>query len=172
MKIWSKNIVGNYLEEKFGANDKTMPNINGMPTTSFHLEWEDLPSKTKSLAIIMDDYDAIPPTGFTWIHWVACNIDPSLKELPVDASVKMKDKFVQGKNSWASGLLGNSQVIEPLFGGCAPPDKDHVYVLTVYALDTYLDLKNGFFKNELLHKMHGHVLEKKEMFFKYKQIKQ
>lgn len=42
--------------------------------------------------------------------------------------------------------------------GPCPPDKDHLYTLTVYALDKELDLKEGFFLNELRHAMNGHIL--------------
>lgn len=40
----------------------------------------------------------------------------------------------------------------------APPDKAHTYETHVYALDTTVDLENGFFMNELYHAMDGHIL--------------
>lgn len=41
----------------------------------------------------------------------------------------------------------------------APPDAPHVYEIHVYALDTMLDLKQGFNYNELYHQMDGHILD-------------
>ncbi|EQG24610.1 phosphatidylethanolamine-binding family protein [Clostridioides difficile DA00062] len=41
----------------------------------------------------------------------------------------------------------------------APPDKAHIYELHVFALDKLLDLKNGFYLNELYQEMEGHILE-------------
>ena len=40
-----------------------------------------------------------------------------------------------------------------------PPDKSHTYELHIFALDEMLDLKNGFYLNELYEKMEGHILE-------------
>ena len=40
----------------------------------------------------------------------------------------------------------------------APPDADHEYTLTVYALDCTLELEEGFYLNEMLRAMRGHVL--------------
>ena len=37
-------------------------------------------------------------------------------------------------------------------------DKEHQYDLSVYALDCKLNLKPGFYLNELLHGLRGHVL--------------
>ncbi|HNX60897.1 MAG TPA: YbhB/YbcL family Raf kinase inhibitor-like protein, partial [Spirochaetota bacterium] len=42
------------------------------------LEWSDIPSGTKSFAIICDDPDA--PSG-AWVHWVIYNILPSMSSL-------------------------------------------------------------------------------------------
>lgn len=40
-----------------------------------------------------------------------------------------------------------------------PPDKPHTYEIHVYALDTLLNLKNGFYLNELYDAMEGHILD-------------
>ena len=36
-----------------------------------------IPEGTKSLALIMDDPDAMEAVGKVWVHWVAWNIDPT-----------------------------------------------------------------------------------------------
>ncbi|MFI3258260.1 MAG: hypothetical protein R3Y36_08195, partial [Spirochaetales bacterium] len=68
--------------------------------------------------------------------------------------------FVQGLNSWTS-MQGGSQSAElsSFYGGMAPPDAPHIYEIHVYALDTLLDLENGFLYNDLYKKMDGHILE-------------
>jgi Phospholipid-binding protein len=48
------------------------------------------------------------------------------------------------------------------YNGPYPPDQTHDYVLKVFALDDNLDLENGFWMNELLHKMDGHILASAE----------
>ncbi|MBX9706048.1 MAG: YbhB/YbcL family Raf kinase inhibitor-like protein, partial [Gammaproteobacteria bacterium] len=73
-------------------------------------------------------------------------------------------ELLQGVNSWASGIVPEewhlSHEEASAFGGCAPPDKPHTYTIEVYALDTTLKLKSGFYMNEMLKAMQGHVLAK------------
>ena len=40
-----------------------------------------------------------------------------------------------------------------------PPDRPHTYELHVFALDSLLKLENGFFMDDLLLAMEGHVLD-------------
>ena len=72
-------------------------------------------------------------------------------------------------NSWWSSLGGSRDAKEvSCYGGPAPYDgKEHIYEMHVYALDTKLDLKNGFLMNEMFRKMEGHVLGKYTLKFKY-----
>ena len=44
------------------------------------------------------------------------------------------------------------------YNGPQPPDRDHTYTLRVYALDNAPQLREGFWLNELLHAMEGHVM--------------
>ena len=155
------------LADKYGYNDKTQLDSKGMPVTSFPLEIKNAPKGTKSYAIFLEDKDAFPVShGFSWIHWVAANITTtSLKE---NAS-KDKPNFVQGMNSWWSSLGGSRDAKEvSCYGGPAPYDgKEHIYELHVYALDTKLNLKNGFLMNEMFRQMEGHILGEYTLKFKY-----
>lgn len=171
MKIFSKNIINGWIQDEFGANTKE-PNNGKMVTKSFHIAWDELPKNTKTIAIVFIDHDAIPVCGFSWIHWTACNIDPSLGELPVNASIDMQKNIVQGKNSWHSNLLPNEIKEDKLhlFGGCAPPDCDHTYKIKVYALDCKLELENGFYLNEFKKLKKGHVLAKAKIYANYKKV--
>ena len=85
-------------------------------------------------AMIMDDPDAMAAVGKVWVHWLEYgNIDDSVTE---------------GKNDF--GEIG--------YGGPAPPDGRHTYVFKLYELDTDLDLKEGFSKQELEDAMKGHII--------------
>jgi hypothetical protein len=164
MKLHSKNVINGYLEDKFGYRDDQKPN------RSFHLTWSDLPKDAKTLALIFVDYDAIPVCGFPWIHWACANIDPKLNELPENASAEMN--LLQGVNSRISPFLqGNKKISKEDaigFAGCAPPDKTHTYTLYVYALDTKLNLAKGFYANELIKAIEGHILAQTKLEMMYK----
>ena len=80
-----------------------------------------IPEGTESLALIMDDPDAMEAVGKVWVHWVAWNIAPTNTELEnLDKAEGMTD----------FGEVG--------YGGPAPPDKRHTYIFTLYALDSAL----------------------------------
>ena len=85
-------------------------------------------------AMIMDDPDAMAAVGKVWVHWLEYgNTDDSVTE---------------GKNDF--GEIG--------YGGPAPPDGRHTYVFKLYELDTDLDLKEGYSKQELEDAMKGHII--------------
>ena len=89
---------------------------------------------TAPWAMIMDDPDAMAAVGKVWVHWLEYgNTDDSVTE---------------GKNDF--GEIG--------YGGPAPPDGRHTYVFKLYELDTDLDLKEGFSKQELEDAMKGHII--------------
>ncbi len=170
MKIYSKNVENNYLDSDFGANVKK--NVMNNSRGSFHIGWSNLPKGTASLALEFYDNDAVPVCGFTWIHWLVSDIDPTLNELKENASFELKNKIVQGMNSSSSPLLPKEmQSHEPIFSGCAPPDTDHKYTVKVYALNKKLNLVNGFKHNELINALEGSVLESAKMNFMYKKVK-
>ena len=168
MKITSKNIVNGYLDDAFGHRGTQFK--ESKPSRSFQLGWSELPENTVCLAIFFDDMDAIPVCGFSWIHWTVANIDPTLNELPENASLEMN--LLEGVSSWASPILPAELKLTPEqaigFGGCAPPDTTHLYTVKLYALDQKLNLKRGFFANELFHSMHGHILAEASLSFLYK----
>lgn len=160
----SNGIEDGYIKEKYGKYGEQF--LNGMPSRSIPLEWKNAPKNTKSYALVMEDYDAIPVTGFSWIHWVAL-IPENLNRLEENASLTNKD-IVQGVNSWISNMGGLNKVEASHFGGPAPPDKEHTYNITLYALDKEIDLENGFYLNELYEKIEGHILDKVVLKGKYK----
>lgn len=102
MKVTSTGIANGYWEDRFGKFGTEL-SAEGTPLRSIPFKIEDAPEGTVSFAVVLDDVDAIPVCGFTWIHWALCD-------------------------------------------------------LTVYALDCKLNLKPGFYLNELIHGLRGHVL--------------
>jgi len=105
-----------------------------------------IPEGTKSLALIMDDPDAMDAVGKVWVHWVVWNIDPTK---PFITGNPRESGFVEGMTDF--GEVG--------YGGPAPPDKRHTYIFKLYALDSKLDLPEGSTKSELENAMEGHILE-------------
>ena len=105
-----------------------------------------IPEGTKSLALIMDDPDAMEAVGKVWVHWVVWNIDPT-------------KPFITGNPRESGFVEGVTDFGEVRYGGPAPPDKRHTYVFKLYALDSKLDLPEGSTKSELENAMEGHILE-------------
>ena len=102
-----------------------------------------VPEGTKSLALIMDDPDAMGAVGKVWVHWVMWNIDPTNTEL-----------FVE--NLTTEGMTDFGEVG---YGGPAPPDKRHTFVFKLYALDSELDLPDKSTKADVEKAMEGHIVD-------------
>ncbi|GHP14494.1 hypothetical protein YK48G_19190 [Lentilactobacillus fungorum] len=133
------------------------------PLISFPVQITGAPTGAESLALTLLDWDAIPVSGFMWIHWTAANISPTITEIPENNSQSLKVEMIQGRNSTAGGLIGNSDPQTAWhYNGPNPPDRTHNYHLSVFALDSKLPLKDGFWLNELQDAMRGHILETAE----------
>ena len=117
---------GSEIPKKFGyKHENEQPNV----------EFSSVPNEAKTLAIIMDDPDAIKAVGKVWVHWLTYHgINDTTK--------------IEGKTDF--GEIG--------YGGPAPPDGRHTYIFKGYALDTSLNLKEGFSKQELEDAMKDHIL--------------
>lgn len=153
MKVTCDAIKDGWIEDRFGSKGDVF--VNGMPGLSIPLAISDAPSGTESFAVIMDDYDAVAVSGFNWLHWTLCN----LKRTKLDeGESRRSEDFIEGCNSWHSIASSNSVEEATGYGGPAPPDKEHRYTVTVYALDTELPLRKGFLLNELYFAMRGHIL--------------
>ena len=97
-----------------------------------------------SLALIMDDPDAMGAVGKVWVHWVVWNLTC----------------FADGKPDFSSpAKQGMTDFGEVGYGGPAPPDKRHTYVFKLYALDTDLDLPDKSTKADVEKAMEGHIVD-------------
>jgi Raf kinase inhibitor-like YbhB/YbcL family protein len=89
-----------------------------------------LPKGTKSLAVMVDDVDAIRPEG-PFVHWLIWNLDPRFTTLGENT---VPPGAVEGTNS--AGKTGWT-------GPCPPGPQPHHYRFMVYALNYTLDLPAG-----------------------------
>lgn len=147
------------LADRYSKYATLANQIDNIPIVSFPIHISEVPKEAKTLALTFLDWDAIPVSGFPWIHWIAANIPATVTDIPADNSQNPLVSMVQGRNSTAGSLIGNQNPLTASrYNGPQPPDKTHNYRLMVFALDTNLNLTNGFWLNELQHQMQGHIL--------------
>lgn len=115
------------------------------------LEIQDIPSEAKTLALIMDDPDAV--SGI-FDHWVVWNIPASINKILENQS----PPGVEGLNS------GRRNGYYPP----CPPSGSHRYTFKIYALDTELILDPKSRKRDLEKAMEGHILTKGELIGLYR----
>jgi len=155
---------GNYLPDKYSKYAKEEYKYKENPAVSFPIKFINKPEGTKTLALTLIDYDSIPVCGFAWIHWIVCNIPGNIDYLPENISLDNSLNLVQGTNSFASPFIGEEDPnIIKRYTGPTPPDKDHNYTLTVYALDCSLKLADGYFLNKFRDKIKDHILDSAEI---------
>lgn len=114
--------------------------------TSLPLEWSNVPAGTRSFALTMVD-----PDGGDWVHWVLFNIPPEINVLP------------ESVEAVAVGTAGKNDFNEVGYGGPCPPGGNHHYVLTLYALDTTLDLQEGAKFRQVVSAIQGHILAQAQL---------
>jgi Raf kinase inhibitor-like YbhB/YbcL family protein len=106
------------------------------------LEWDGVPTGTRSLALVVDDPDA---PGGTFTHWIAWAIDPGTRSLAGGESAP-----AEGRNDF--GSVG--------YRGPCPPrgHGPHRYVFRLFALDTSLDLAPESTRQQLDEAIGTHAL--------------
>jgi Raf kinase inhibitor-like YbhB/YbcL family protein len=111
------------------------------------LDFEGVPDQAQSLALVVDDPDAMEPAGKIWDHWLVWNVPADTTQIP---------------EAWdpadVDGTEGRNDYGEHGYGGPNPPDREHTYRFMLYALDTTLDLSPSADKDELQDAMTGHVV--------------
>ncbi len=155
MIVESDAFANGVIAEKYGKRGSQFGAAH-MPALSFPLKITDAPAGTASFAVIFDDPDSVPVCGFKWVHWLVAGLKGT--ELEEDAS-RTRTDIIQGVNSWYPGDTAEKSEAS-CYGGPAPPDRPHVYVLTVLALDFVPALRNGFDAETLEKVSNTHVLAK------------
>ena len=108
-----KNISEEFVYSGFGCKGKNL---------SPSLEFVNVPSDAKSLALTVYDPDA--PTGSGWWHWVVYDIDPNTTKVERGSS-KIGANSVVARNDFGEYKYG---------GPCPPKGSNHRYIFTLYAL--------------------------------------
>ncbi|MDE2172615.1 MAG: YbhB/YbcL family Raf kinase inhibitor-like protein [Patescibacteria group bacterium] len=109
------------------------------------LTFGNVPDGSKSLTLILEDPDA--PQG-TFTHWLVFNIPPDTVTVDEELPTTTPTFGLPGRNSAGS---------ESYVGPC-PPNGQHRYYFTLYALDTTLPLEAGTTKEQVMAAMVGHVI--------------
>lgn len=111
----------------------------------------DVPEDAVSLALVVDDPDAV---SGTFVHWAVWNIDPSITEI--------KENSIP-----TGGFEGNTSGGSPGYFAPCPPSGTHRYFFKLYALDTRLDPDVKMTKEKLEAVMKNHILAKAELMAVY-----
>lgn len=112
------------------------------------LRISEIPEEAVSLALIMDDPDAV---SGTFVHWVVYGIPPQ-EEIGEDS---------------VPGRQGMNDFGRKDYGGPCPPSGTHRYFFRLYALDEELELEEGLSRDELEEAMEGHVIDRAEVIGLY-----
>ncbi|AAD19015.1 hypothetical protein CpB0906 [Chlamydia pneumoniae TW-183] len=119
------------------------------------LTFVDVPGAAQSLALIVEDPDVpkeIRSDGL-WIHWIVYNLSTTITNLAEGAEIFA----VQGLNT--SG--------KPVYEGPCPPDKQHRYFFTLFALDVVLPEEENVTRDQLYEAMEFHIIEQAELMGTY-----
>ena len=116
-----------------------------------HLLISGVPEAAKSLALIVDDPDAL---NGDFVHWTLWNISPYTREI--------------AENTVPQGAMeGMTDFGEIGWGGPCPPSGTHRYRFKLYALDITLDLPVSARKKELEATMREHIFDQTVLVGKY-----
>lgn len=115
------------------------------------LQWKNPPAQTKSFVLIFSSLDT--PVGTPLYNWILYNIPRDTNEL-AEGIINLPDGTLVGKNSFDD--IG--------YRGPCPPDASvHRYVITIYALNSPLDLTGSAEVEDVFSEMKGHVLNQAEL---------
>ena len=113
-----------------------------------------VPENTISLALIMDDPDAMGAVGKIWVHWILWNINPKITQFEENS---IPSNCIEGETDF--GEIG--------YGGPAPPDEEHTYIFKLYALDQKLNIAAGSTKMQLEESMKNHIIAETKLEGRY-----
>lgn len=125
MSISSESIVDGHVAKEQACRKK------GGRESSPQLTVSGIPAEAKFLSIIVDDPDARPVAGKTWVHWNVINIPVEGSSFSIAAGEKPASGVV-GKQSGGSG-----------YGGMCPPNGKHTYRFVAFAHSSEVPAKTS-----------------------------
>jgi len=133
------------------APGSTLPDVFTCKGTSEspELSWENVPQKTKSLILILDDPDA--PQG-TFTHWILYNIPANVRQ--IDRAQPNAKVLANGAQQGTSSA-GSRGYYPP----CPPIGPAHRYIFSLYALDYEVSMPTAG-RDSIDWAMGGHILGK------------
>jgi Raf kinase inhibitor-like YbhB/YbcL family protein len=143
LEVTSSSIVTGAIPDRSGCKG---------PGVSPQVSWSNPPLGTKSLALIMNDEDAIVGHMHRhyFVHWLLFNMPADRRDLAEGLQQQTRpDGAQQGSNDLRG--LGYS-------GPCPEAGSTHHYAITVYAVDTRLGLPTATTGQQLLTALDGHIL--------------
>ena len=101
------------------------------------LSWSNPPENTKSFAITVTDPDLPAEFNFprSFAHWMICNLPSETRSLPKGASPN-GDLPESAREMRSDFVTFNISGYDRGYGGPWPPDREHRYIFTIYALMT------------------------------------
>lgn len=117
-----------------------------------HLIISDVPPGSQSLALIMEDPDAV--SGL-FTHWLIWNMPPSTVDIPEGGFV---EDAIEGLNS--AGRQG--------YTGPCPPSGTHRYFFNLCALDITLDLNAANERDDLEAEIKDHIVDQAKLLGLYR----
>lgn len=121
------------------------------------LNFSNIPEGTQSLALTMEDPD-VPKTvraDGMWNHWIMWNIPPQITQIK------------EGETPLPPSIVGVGTSGKRAYAGPCPPDREHRYIFTLYALNATLPLPESSTKENLLKALTLHIIEKATLVGRY-----
>jgi Raf kinase inhibitor-like YbhB/YbcL family protein len=151
LELKSSSFSGDTILDAYSSCD-------GQRNISPQLSWSAPPKGTQSFALVVIDRDS--PLGWNFVHWVLYDVPADKRELPeaIAKQEQLRDGSRQGRNGYdKTGYVGP----------CPPGHSPHHYVLTLFALDTRLNLPDGVTKKQVMKAIKGHVLASGQLISKF-----
>lgn len=143
MKISSTAFInGEYIPENYTCDGA---DVNP------RLEISNVPDRTQSLVLIVDDPDAV---GGVWNHWLVWNISLETKTIGIRSVPR-------------GAHVGINDFGEFGYSGPCPPSGEHRYLFRLYALDKELNLASSANRVQLQEAMENHIVEKAGLMGRY-----
>ena len=143
---------GDNIPKKYGCS------YNGGKNISIPINFSDVPNNAKSLALIIDDPDAISVAGKVWVHWILTDIPPGTNELKEVKNGKV-----------GIGKTGRNSNGKKNYGGMCPPNGFHTYNIKAYALDSEIKKTLGAMTQKKFEKKYkGNIINSSMFSGKFK----